>query len=61
MPFFAFFIHPNPLLFICVGFLSDMGALIRAYTHDTMIPGGLRRGGLTPACGSAHARKTGSK
>ena len=25
------------------------------------IPGGLRRGGLTPACGSAHARQTGSK
>ena len=27
----------------------------------TIVPGGLRRDGLTPASGSAHARKTGSK
>ena len=26
-----------------------------------ILPGELRRGGLTPACGSTHARKTGSK
>ena len=26
-----------------------------------VVPGGLRRGGLTPACGSAHARRAGSK
>ena len=25
------------------------------------VPGGLRRGGLEPACGSAHARKTGNE
>ena len=43
--------------------IFDLTAGSRAYfyIYNTTAAAGLRRGGLTPACGFAHTRSTGSK